>query len=126
MSHWRTLPRFLIVGVINSSIGLSAIYIAKGVLNYDDISANIFGYSFGLIVSYTLNRFWTFAHNGAFVKSVFAFLIVQGCAYFLNLASVLILIHYEVDSYIAQALGVLPYTIISYLGSRYFVFKLKK
>lgn len=123
MSHRRTLPRFFIVGLINTFIGLMAIYLAKGLLNYGDVSANIFGYCVGLIVSYTLNRFWTFNHNRAFIESMIAFLIVQGFAYLLNLASVLILINYGVDSYIAQALGVPPYTIISYLGSRYFVFK---
>jgi putative flippase GtrA len=117
-----TLRRFLLVGIGNSIVGLGVIYLAKWLLGLGDISANVLGYGIGLIVGYSLNRCWTFRHEGGFVTSIAAFLAVQAVAFSLNLVCVLQLIGLGADSYVAQALGVPPYALISYLGSKYFAF----
>jgi len=56
----------------------------------------------------------------AAVRFVIVFLI----AYFLNLVTVLAAIHvFAVNSYLAQAIGIAPYTVFFYLGSKYFAFR---
>jgi hypothetical protein len=43
-------------------------------------------------------------------------------AYLLNVATVIGILRLGINDYLAQAIGVLPYAIFSYLGSRYFAF----
>lgn len=117
---------FLIVGVVNTLIGLAAIFMAKGFLLLNDVSSNAIGYSIGLLVSFILNRSWTFRHKGSVTSAAILFLIVQAVAYSLNLLCVLSLIKLGVNSYAAQSLSVLPYTLVSYVGSVYFVFTPEK
>lgn len=117
-----TLLRFLFVGLANTAVALGVIFFAKIWLGLSDALANVLGYACGLTLSFLLNRRWTFRHSGALGRSVPTFLLVQAVAYFLNLYCVLMLIDWGVNSFLAQALGIPPYTIMSYLGSRYLVF----
>lgn len=122
LTHSVTAVRFLFVGIANTLVGLGAIFAAKGIFGMGDVAANVFGYGIGLLFSFSLNRYWTFGHSGPVVRAILAFLIVQAAAYSLNLVCVLSLIENGLDSYIAQALGIPPYTVVSYLGSRYLAF----
>ena len=122
MGQVPTVVRFVLVGMVNTLVGLALIYAAKWFMGAGDVAANAFGYSVGMLVSFTLNRTWTFAHRGPAGRAFLTFLAVQGVAYGMNLVCVMGLIAYGIDSYVAQAFGVPPYTIVSYLGSRYLAF----
>lgn len=117
-----TFMRFLFVGLANTAAALGVIFFAKIWLGLGDALANVLGYAFGLTLSFLLNRRWTFRHSGALSRSVPTFLLVQAVAYLLNLYCVLTLIDWGVNSFLAQILGIPPYTVMSYLGSRYLVF----
>ena len=124
---WQRLGiplKFFIVGIANTLIGLLAIYLCKWLLGFSDALANISGYIIGLTVSFLLNREWTFRHAGAMLPALVRFLVIFALAYLLNLATVLTAIHsFGVNAYLAQAIGIAPYTAIFYLGSRYFAFR---
>lgn len=122
MSVFAALPKFLLVGVANTLLALSVIFFAKAVLGFGDAKANGFGYAIALAFSFAVNRRWTFRHSGATSHSLPAFIVVQLVAYLSNLFCVLGMIRYGVDAYWAQVLGIPPYTVISFLGSRFFVF----
>lgn len=118
-----SLIKFLVVGLANTLSGLSVIYLAKWLLEFGDVSANVVGYTVGISLSFALNKRWTFRHEGAYLTSLIRFLIVIGVAYLANLATVLTAIEVlRMNSYLAQALGIVPYTALTYLGSRYFAF----
>jgi putative flippase GtrA len=115
--------RYGLVGIANTIFGLMMIYFAK-FLGVGDIFANLFGYCCGLILSFRLNSKWTFRYKGHLLSAFYKFCAVILVSYFLNLAVVLTAIHQlSVNSYLAQALGIIPYTIASYVGSRYLVFR---
>lgn len=116
--------RFLLVGVVNTLVGLVVIFGLKFFLQAGDVLANAAGYLVGLSVSFLLNRSWTFRHRGnvggAAVRFFAAFII----AYAINLSVVLTLIEWwSVNGYLAQALGVPPYTVTFFLLSKYFAFR---
>jgi putative flippase GtrA len=116
--------RFLSVGVVNTLVGLSIIYAAKALFGMGDGWANASGYAVGLCVSFTLNRQWTFAHRGAVAPAALRFLMVAAVAYAMNLLTVMLCIHgLGINSYIAQALGIPPYTVTSYVLSRLWAFR---
>jgi putative flippase GtrA len=121
--QWIPL-RFALVGVANTLIGLFAIYFCKWALGLGDATANVCGYVVGLAASFTFNRGWTFGHTGAVLPALMRFLLIFGLAYLLNLATVLVAIRwFNVNSYLAHAIGIVPYTVFFYLGSRYFAFR---
>lgn len=119
----RSFVRFVIVGVLNTGLGLAVIFAAKGLFGWGDVSANMLGYSVGLAVSFVLNRSWSFAHCGAVLPALARFLAAFLLAYAVNLGTVLALIRVlEINSYLAQAIGVMPYTLIFFAASRLLVF----
>ena len=125
MWHKVRIPiKFAVVGIANTLVGLFAIYMCKWLLGFSDTLANISGYIIGLAVSYLLNRGWTFQHSGAALPALARFVLIFALAYLLNLATVLVAIHsFGVNPYLAQAIGIGPYAVLFYLGSRYFAFK---
>lgn len=117
-----TLVRFSLVGVVNCTIGLLVIYSAM-LLGAGNAAANALGYGVGILVSFALNRQWTFGARGGVGEAFFRYLLVVAVAYFANLGSVLFLIDsLGVNGYIAQACGVPVYTLAVYAGCRFFVF----
>lgn len=122
--HVREVGRFLSVGVANTLVGLLAIYAAKWFLLLGDVAANAFGYSVGLLLSFALNSRWTFAYRGPHLPALAKFVLVFLVAYAMNLATVLGAIQYlGLNGYVAQAMGIVPYTLTSYLASKYLVFR---
>jgi putative flippase GtrA len=110
--------------VINTLVGLSVIFGLKAFLQANDVFANAIGYLVGLSVSFVLNRSWTFRHEGNIPAAAVRFLAVFLVAYTINLAVVLTLIHgVGVNSYLAQALGMPPYTLAFFLLSKFFAFR---
>ena len=109
--HIREAGRFLSVGVTNTLAGLLAIYAAKWFLLLGDVAANAFGYSVGLLLSFTLNSRWTFAYRGPYLPALVKFVFVTLVAYGMNLATVLgAILYFGLNGYVAQAMGILPYT----------------
>jgi putative flippase GtrA len=118
------LVKYLLVGVANTGVGLGTIYFAMYFLRLDIIPANALGYSLGILLSFILNKTWTFSSTDRVVASFLRFIIVVAVAYTANLATVLIAtLHFNINRYIAQALGMLPYIAIGFLGSRFFAFR---
>ena len=119
-----TLIRYLLVGVLNTLVGLGVIYMAMYFLQMDIASSNAFGYTIGIMVSFGLNKKWTFDSQDHVVYSFLRYLLVLLVAYVTNLATVLFAnSHFDLNPYLSQALGIIPYTTIGFLGSRYFAFR---
>jgi putative flippase GtrA len=115
--------KFVVAGVANTLAGLFLIYLCKWLLGFGDAMANTCGYSIGLALSFILNRGWTFRHSGPVLPAIANFIGIFILAYLSNLAAVLVAINsLEMNSYLAQASGILPYSVIFFFGSRYFAF----
>ncbi len=120
---WSAI-RYILTGLFNTFLGLAIIFLAKWVLNWGDVSANLLGYGIGICVSFFINANWTFRFEGARVPAFLKFVFVLLVAYLLNLGTVMGAIHiFNLNSYLAQSLGVGPYLVAGYLGSRFIAFK---
>jgi putative flippase GtrA len=116
--------RFGAVGLINTLVGLSAIYALKLFVGAGDVVANLLGYAVGVTVSFALNRKWTFAFQGDHWQASLRFVATMAMSYAVNLSIVLVALHvFKLNSYLAQALGIPPYTIVSFLLCKYWVFR---
>lgn len=120
------VQRFVSVGLLNTIVGLAVIYAAKLFLQLGDGAANALGYSMGILLGFALNSRWTFAYRGASLPAFARFALTTCVAYIMNLATVLVAIRGGLDSYVAQALGIVPYTITTFIFSKYFVFRIQR
>jgi putative flippase GtrA len=118
-----SLIRFAVVGLSNTLYGLAVIYAAKYVGGLDDIPANVLGYATGTLLSFTLNKRWTFRYRGPDRGAFVRFVLVTTTAYLLNLLTVLGALRLGINAYVAQAIGVVPYATFGYLASRHFAFR---
>src|SRR5580700_2240950 len=82
------LIRYLAVGVANTMIGLSTIYLCMAVLRTSDVISNLVGYAVGITCSFILNRRWTFQTRDAIAPQLARFLLVLAVAYIINLGTV--------------------------------------
>jgi len=81
------VSRFILIGGLNTLIGLSVIYIFVyiGLNNY---LSNAIGYSIGLFVSFILNKYYVFRHNESnkvLLTQIVQFMIIFFIAYGFNL-----------------------------------------
>lgn len=119
-----TALRFGLVGIVNTLCGLAVIYALKWAFGLHDVAANVAGYSVGLIISYLLNARWTFKYRGSLLAAVHRFVLTVGVAYLANLATVATAIYVlGVNGYAAHAIGVIPYALLTFLASKFFVFR---
>jgi len=124
IGHLPQLGRFLSVGMLNLVGGLLVIYACKWLFHAGDVAANAIGYGAGLISGFALNSRWTFAYSGPRLPAMIKFLLVALVAYGMNLLTVMMLIRQlELNSYLAQALGIPPYTLTTFLASKFIVFR---
>lgn len=118
----QAVPRYLAVGAVNTLVGLGVIFAAKAFASAEDALANVLGYGAGLVLSFVLNRQWTFRHQGESWIAFYRFVLVFAVSYLINLGTVLALVRLGTNSYVAQTIGIVPYTAIGFLASRHFVF----
>jgi putative flippase GtrA len=75
-----TTLRFAAVGVANTLIGLISIDLCLSALKLGNVAANGLGYAVGIIVSFFLNKHWTFSHAGRLIPAFGRFLGVTSAA----------------------------------------------
>lgn len=120
----RQSLRFGAVGLVNTAIGLLAIYAVIFFFNTGPAVANAIGYAIGLAVSFALNRLWTFGDSRSIAKVLPRYLLVAAMSYLLNLSVVLLgTHHFGVGPYLVQFFGIGVYTVVMFLGCRWFVFQ---
>lgn len=115
--------RYLFVGVFNTLFGFGIIFI---LMYYGVLAeiANLIGYFFGILLSYLLNKYFTFRSKNSHKKEFYKFIIAMGIAYLINLCALSIsyrILH--IDKYLSQIIAGICYTISGYLLNRFFTFK---
>lgn len=119
----RQVLRYCVVGGINTLVGYSSIFFAMSVLRFGNVAANLCGYVIGFVISYFLNKLWTFECRGRAFDSLFCYAVVLVVSYACNVAVLLVACDLlATNVYVAQLLGVVTYSALAFLGSRYFAF----
>lgn len=122
--------RFLIVGTINTIVGTSIMFIAYNVLGLSYWASSASNYFLASILSYFLNKYFTFKSKTKNKSEIFRFvinilicyLLAYGIAQpltqkLLSGASVV------VRDNVSMVIGMVLYVFLNYFGQRIFVFK---
>ena len=120
----RSFVRFALVGLANTVVGYGLIMLLHYGFGAGLVLANVCGYLTGALMSYALNRSFTFASDGPHAQTLPRFGIAVGVCFGLNLLVLKFCISVlALPVAAAQALAMGTYTVAFYLISRYLVFR---
>ncbi|WP_242877599.1 GtrA family protein [Eisenbergiella tayi] len=123
------LIKFIIVGGINTLVGTAVMFGAYNLLGINYWISSALNYVVGSIVSYLLNRNFTFKSNDSQKKSIPKFILNIFLCYTIayGIAQPVVKIIFSelstaLRDNIAMLIGMCLFVGINYIGQRYFVF----
>jgi putative flippase GtrA len=118
----RQLWRYAATGVLNTGLGLAVIFSLHLGAGLDIPAANAIGYAVGWLVSYAVNRSWTFGHRGRIGPSLLAYAALVLAAFAANIALISTALAWGLPYIPAQLLGVAFYSVAVFIGAKHVVF----
>lgn len=125
-----TFVRFIIVGIINTIVGMSVMFILYNLFDCSYWLSSAANYIVGSIVSYVLNRSFTFHSHERQWKSILKFAINIVICYLLAYGVAKPIVYYLMSNYavrtqgnVALMVGSIIFVLLNYFGQKKFVFK---
>lgn len=126
----KTTIKFLLVGVINTLVGTGIMFLFYNVFHFGYWFSSASNYVAGSIVSYLLNKFFTFQNKDNSLKSIVKFVINISVCYFIAYGVAKPLAHWIFSflddkwcDNLAMIAGMGIFVVLNYIGQRFFVFK---
>lgn len=128
-----TFLRFIIVGVINTIVGTTVMFISYNALHFSYWMSSAANYVIGSVVSYFLNKNFTFKNTEKGIKPVARFIINIAICYGLAYGLAQPLVYKLMEGHsqtvrdnIAMCVGMGLFVIFNYFGQRFFAFREKE
>ena len=128
----REVLTFLVVGVVNTLFGTAIMLVLYNVFGCSYWVSSFCDYFFGSILSYFLNKHFTFHYQGTDWRSIVKFALNIVVCYLIAYSLALPLTRYALESMhfskgivenIAMLVGTVLFMVINYLGQKFFAFK---
>lgn len=126
----KTTIKFLFVGVINTLVGTAVMFLMYNLLQFNYWVSSASNYIVGSIVSYFLNKYFTFQNKEKSFSMVVKFIINITICYVLayGIAKPLVRIalsgmSVKIQENIAMLVGMGLFVVLNYFGQRFVVFK---
>lgn len=121
--------KFLLVGVINTLIGTGVMFFLYNVCEASYWVASASNYIVGSIVSYILNKNFTFKSHDKSLKSILKFILNISACYFVAYGVAKPIVYLLFSEYsvtikdnVAMLAGMCTFVVLNYLGQRFWVF----
>lgn len=125
-----TFWKFILVGVANTIFGTGIMFVFYNVFHFSYWVSSVSNYFFGSILSYILNRLFTFRNNMATIKTLPRFVINISLCYLLAYGMAKPLVMHllsdctqRMQENIAMLTGMCLFVGLNYIGQRFFVFR---
>ncbi len=122
--------KFVIVGIINTIVGTSVMFLLYNLAGVNYWISSASNYIVGSIVSYFLNKYFTFKNKEKSVGQVIRFVINISLCYLLAygiakpvVGWILSPLSASIKENLAMLVGMGLFVIFNYIGQRVFVFK---
>lgn len=136
----KTALKFLLVGVINTLVGTGVMFVFYNVCGFGYWFSSASNYVVGSIVSYLLNKYFTFQSKTNSLKSIIKFVVNISVCYFVAYGAAKPLVYWVCDVFrenvrffsflndkwcdnLAMLAGMGIFVVLNYIGQRFFVFK---
>lgn len=125
-----TFWKFILVGIANTVFGTGIMFLFYNVFHFSYWVSSASNYIFGSILSYVLNRFFTFKSEQQTKSTIPKFVINISVCYLVAyglaqpvVSSIMSGYSETVRDNIAMLVGMCLFVGLNYLGQRFFVFK---
>lgn len=125
----KKLLKFILVGILNTLVGTAIMFGLYNLVGCSYWVSSAANYVIGSILSYVLNKKFTFQHRGQIAESALRFTGNIAACYLLAygiakpaVRAILTDATQQVQENIAMLAGMILFTGFNYLGQRYFVF----
>lgn len=129
----QTTWKFAFVGVINTIVGTTVMFLAYNWLGFGYWVSSALNYIIGSIVSFFLNKYFTFQNKERSFNQVVLFVANITICYLLAYGMAKPIIHnllagvsLKVADNVAMGLGMVLFVILNYAGQRWVVFRVKQ
>ena len=126
----QTASRFILVGVVNTLFGTAIMFVFYNVFHLSYWVSSASNYFFGSILSYFLNKSFTFRYGKTDLKSIVKFTINILLCYLFAYGIEKPIIRYllsgcsvNIQDNVSMMLGMVLFVGLNYLGQRYIAFK---
>lgn len=126
----KTFWKFILVGVVNTLVGTAVMFAFYNLLHFSYWISSAANYIVGSIVSYFLNKYYTFQNKSKSLKTVVKFIVNISLCYLIAYgvakplaAKVLSSASVSIQENGAMLVGMCLFVFLNYLGQRFFAFK---
>ena len=126
----KKLLKFLIVGVANTLVGTGLMFLLYNVFGCSYWISSACNYIVGGILSFFLNKFFTFQNRQKNAKQILFFIALLVVCYLVAYIGAKKAVFFIFENLgektkgnIAMCAGIFIYTALNYIGQRFFVFK---
>lgn len=126
----NTVTRFILVGIANTLFGTAIMFVFYNVFHLSYWISSASNYFFGSILSYFLNKGFTFKYGKTDLKSIIRFTVNILLCYLIAYGIAKPVVRQLLSQYgqtiqenVAMAVGMVLFVGLNYLGQRYFAFK---
>lgn len=128
-----TFFKFILVGVANTVFGTAVMLVFYNVFHFNYWISSASNYIFGSILSYFLNKYFTFKSNDKSLKSILRFVINITLCYLIAYGGAKPLIKLllsnstvSLQDNASMLVGMSLFVLLNYIGQRFFVFNKKQ
>ena len=127
-----TFWKFILVGVVNTLVGTGVMFVMYNVFHCSYWISSASNYVVGSIVSYILNKFFTFKDNNKDPRTLVRFVINIALCYFIAygvaqpiVRAIFVNADVTVRDNLSMLVGMGLFVMLNYLGQRFMVFRQK-
>ena len=128
-----TFLKFMLVGVVNTLVGTAIMFFCFNILAWSYWISSALNYMVGSIVSYLLNKRYTFQHKGHDWSTVWKFIVNVSVCYVLAYGLAKPLVTWMLSGFttniqgnVALLVGMILFVGLNYIGQRFWAFSPKK
>ena len=126
----KTFLKFIIVGIINTAVGAGVMFALYNIFHCSYWFSSIMNYVVGSVVSFFLNKYFTFKSKSFSFKEVIYFIINIAVCFFIAYSLAKPFAMYILNGYsksvqenTAMFIGMVIFTGLNYLSQRFIVFR---
>ena len=126
----RTFWRFILVGIVNTLFGTAIMFVFYNVLHFSYWVSSASNYVFGSILSYFLNKMFTFESKGNTKQTLVRFVLNISLCYLAAYGLAKPLVRWALAGFtqvvqdnLAMLAGMCLFVAFNYCGQRFFVFR---
>ena len=128
-----TFLKFMLVGVVNTIVGTAVMFFCFNVLAWSYWVSSALNYIIGSMVSYGLNKRYTFQQKGSDWHTVWKFIVNVSVCYVLAYGFAKPLVTWmlsgvttNIQGNVALLVGMILFVGLNYIGQRFWAFSPKK